>query len=281
MNDQLSSSKKIQTFSQRKGYKPVRQVLQLEGMDDTLRISLWNILDALFWRQSDFLYASRPKVAKIWNFSDSLWFIHFKQPIDQKPDSAHKIVEFIRNHFFTCQWYEVYDFLEFVVQYFKNEDYTTALNIILQDELAGYRIVSNVVTDVTNEIEIELLETTLADNEFPAVKAHLQRALELLSNKEQPDYRNSIKESISAVESLVKEITGNPKATLGNALGHIEKSGKMHPALKQALSSLYGYTSDENGIRHAMLEEPNISAAEAKFMLLSCTSFINYLKSKS
>jgi len=50
--------------------------------------------------------------------------------------------------------------------------------------------------------------------------------------------------------------------------------------LKEAFSKLYGYASDEGGIRHAMLEEPTLSAADAKFFLLSCTSFINYVKSK-
>jgi len=37
----------------------------------------------------------------------------------------------------------------------------------------------------------------------------------------------------------------------------------------------------KNGIRHAMLEEPNIGVEDAKFFLLACTSFVNYLKSKN
>jgi hypothetical protein len=102
----------------------------------------------------------------------------------------------------------------------------------------------------------------------------------LLSNREQPDYRNSIKESISAVESLARIMTNNHKATLGDALKIIERSGKLHPALKEGFSKLYGYTSDEGGIRHAMLEEPNLTSADAKFFLISCTNFINYMKSK-
>lgn len=43
---------------------------------------------------------------------------------------------------------------------------------------------------------------------------------------------------------------------------------------------LYAYTSDEGGIRHAMLDEPNLTAADARYFLLSCTSFVNYLKSQ-
>ena len=125
-----------------------------------------------------------------------------------------------------------------------------------------------------------MLKTALADKDFPNVKAHLQRALELLSDRKTPDYRNSIKESISAVESIAKEIAQKPKAELGDALKEIENQGKIHGAMKKAFLNLYGYTSDADGIRHALMEESNLTADDAKFFLLSCTSFINYLKAK-
>jgi len=75
-------------------------------------------------------------------------------------------------------------------------------------------------------------------------------------------------------------VSGNPKATLGAALNKIEKTHQLHPALKKALSSLYGYTSDSGGIRHALLEENSISYSDAKFMLVSCSAFINYVLGK-
>ena len=60
----------------------------------------------------------------------------------------------------------------------------------------------------------------------------------------------------------------------------IEGRGLLHSALKDAFSKLYAYTSDEQGIRHAMLDEPNLTRADARFFLLSCTSFVNYLKAQ-
>lgn len=58
---------------------------------------------------------------------------------------------------------------------------------------------------------------------------------ELLADRKSPDYRNSIKESISAVEAICKLITGSQKATLEDALRQLEtKLGSVHPALKDA-----------------------------------------------
>ena len=55
----------------------------------------------------------------------------------------------------------------------------------------------------------------------------------------------------------------------------------IHPAFEQALLKLYGYTSDAKGIRHALSEnDDKIFYSEAKFMLVSCSAFINFLMTK-
>jgi hypothetical protein len=55
----------------------------------------------------------------------------------------------------------------------------------------------------------------------------------------------------------------------------------LHKALKSSFSSLYGYTSDSDGIRHAMLEESKLTFIDAKYMLVACTAFINYVLGKA
>jgi hypothetical protein len=103
----------------------------------------------------------------------------------------------------------------------------------------------------------------------------------LFSDRKNHDYRNSIKEAISAVESFCKIVTNNDKAELGDALKEIESQVKLHAALKAAFTKLYGYTSNADGIRHALMDEPNVGFEDAKFMLVSCSAFINYLIAKS
>lgn len=269
----------MKRFSQRKGITPVSNEIQVGAMNEELRNSLWNVFDVLIWSSKDFMWVQYGKPG-INNFSENLWFHFYKQPIDSRPEHSTRKLAIIREKFFSYEWYEVYDFIEFVISKFgQNQHLVEALNAILERELAGYRIISGNVVDITGEQEVVMLEEALKDTRFEGVNAHLKRALELLSDRKSPDYRNSIKESISAVESIAKIISDNPKATLGDALKILEKNNKLHPALKNGFSSLYGYTSDENGVRHSMLEEPNLTIADAKYFLLSCTSFVNYLKS--
>lgn len=69
------------------------------------------------------------------------------------------------------------------------------------------------------------------------------------------------------------------KGTLGEAIKHLENKGvNIHPSLKAAFLKLFGYTSDAKGIRHAGdIGGASSTFEEAKFMLVSCSAFVNYL----
>ena len=271
--------------------KPVPDILQVDDMSDELRTSIWNVLDLELWSAEEFVRTHSGRFGKIVGFSKLFWYHYFKKPLDEIPQRPDSMLQVFRDYFFSCEWFEVYDFVGEVIKYMPDSiphgrvdmrnNLITRLNWVLERELSGYRFVSDQFVDITDEQEVKMLEEALRDTRFSGPTAHLQRSLELLADRENPDYRNSIKESISAVESMVQIVADSPKATLGDALSSLERSGKLHGALKAGFSSLYGYTSDEGGIRHAMLEEgTNITAAEAKYFLMSCTTFVNYLKAK-
>ena len=121
----------------------------------------------------------------------------------------------------------------------------------------------------------------LLKNEYQPVYDHISKANKLLADREKPDYENSIKESISAVEAICEIITETKgkEATLGNMLKKLEDNGvEIHKGLKSAFNILYGYTSDANGIRHAGdIGGLSSTFEEAKFMLIACCAFVNYL----
>lgn len=146
----------------------------------------------------------------------------------------------------------------------------------------AYRFVEKEIVEISSKEEIVAIETALKKSENN-VMVHLQSALNLLAKKPTGDYRNSIKESISAVEAVCREMTGTNK--LGDALDELEKLGIGIPkVLKIGFDKLYGYTNNkETGIRHALMDNEGSyipSSAEAIFMMVSCSAFINYLYAK-
>jgi hypothetical protein len=269
------------TFSQRRGLHSSPSRLEPNQMTEELRASLWNALHLSLWDAPGFI-RTRTGPGAMMQFARDLWYQHFKRPFSTIPRYPEAVLKALEEYFFDCDWNEVYDFLEAVFSLRKSERVNTALNTVLERELAAFRLVGGRFINVTDEQELVALNQVLrATDVYASVGVHFQRALELLSDRANPDFRNSIKESISAVEATARILTGNESATLGDALKLLEREHDLHKALKDGFSKLYGYTSDEGGIRHAMLEEPSLGIAEAKFFLLSCTSFVNYLKSRA
>jgi len=275
----------MKLFSQRHGYKPVKNVIQLDSMDSDLRNGLWNALDMYYWSKAGHTHALKDD-REIYPLIHHLWLDYFKRPTDSISFSWANTYTHIRSYFFSCDWYEVYDFVEFVASYYYdlpvNKEFMKYCNEILERELSGYRFIGEKIAPITAEEEITEIEKALESTDsLRPVVIHLQEALKLSSDRKSPDYRNSIKESISAVEAICILITGRKEATLGQALKVIKDKIGLHPALEKSFSSLYGYTSDAEGIRHALLKESNLGFEDAKFMLVSCASFINYLKIKA
>jgi hypothetical protein len=63
----------------------------------------------------------------------------------------------------------------------------------------------------------------------------------------------------------------------------LEQKSNIHGALKKGFLALYGFTSDEQGIRHPLLdkEAPAVDEADAMFMIGACSAFLSYLTNKS
>ena len=187
----------------------------------------------------------------------------------------------MRNYFFEAQWYEIYDFIEFVATHgpkTQKTKFTSACNYFLESENSAYRFLNGKIVEISSSNELQEIQNAIEKSTpYYGVKQHLSSTISKLSDRENPDYRNTIKESISAVESLCKTVSGKEKATLGEALIALEKGGKIHSALKSAFKALYGYTNDADGIRHALIEERSLTSADARFMLISCSAFVNYV----
>lgn len=278
-------------FSQKIGKTAVRVALQIESIDTRLENRLWNvILNDFFEKISDYSSygdeSNRGKICKI------LWEEFFGERTDEISSysaggvNSDGVIRYIRDWFLNAEWYEKYDMIEYLAMMdcrALHLGFVQECNQALKKEAAAYRIVDENIVQITSEEEIEEIEQAIENTDaWKSVNTHLRTSLDFLSNRGNPDFRNSIKEAICAVESMCVIITGDKNATLGKALAVIEKQYKIHGALKSAFTSLYGYTSDSGGIRHSLLEDDiEVTMEDAKFMIVSCSAFINYLKAKT
>lgn len=276
-------------FSQRYGYTPAQKAIQRESADEPLRIILWNHLNQRVWRLwqrddrlANFQGRSGLNNRTVESAIESTWTILLEQSVDELEKSSYqenRPIGYKQLHqvFMSCAWHTMYDMLEHIVMASRNledPELLQSFNEVLAKAGSAYRFIGEVLAEVADANEIETIDDALNSASDP-VRAHLDTALHMLSDRTAPDYRNSIKESISAVEAACRLTTGNAKATLGQAL---KKVSNLHPAMQGGFSSLYGYTCDASGVRHALLEEATITFADAKFMLVACSAFVNYLK---
>lgn len=261
----------------------MRVEIQKDSMDSRLINKIWSALDIVYWRSLSRgeEYLSFHKNYEI--LFTRMWISFFCLPLDTLSHHIPSLREKLREKYFKFKWNEVLDFIEFIADNFPDDEVNRAFmnlaNQFFESELSAYRFVNGQIIEMTSDEERREIEEALKTPVSP-VRAHLGKALTLLDRKS-PDYSNSIKESISAVEAICQIITGKKSATLGQAIKAVEGKVQLHPALKTAFPSLYGYTSDADGIRHALLDEPNLGFDDAKYFLVSCSAFINYLISKS
>ncbi len=263
------------TFSERYGYsvKPI----QINNMSKELRNRIWNVYTSE-------IYIDKEEIDTncLEEIMDQVGLV--RETINNKFDLENNLREF-RIWFIQAEWYKIYDFIEIYLSYLSTrtrKDARKNFNDVLSWENSGYRVIGEKVVPITNPNEMSCIEHAQR-TKYSSVDTHFKKATELFSKRPIPDYENSIKESISAVEAICSIITGEKGkcATLGQTISKLEGKGvHIHPSMIKAYSALYGYTNDEKGIRHGGIDFANAPAEDAKYMLVSCSAFVNYLMEK-
>lgn len=260
-------------FSDRTKKEPISTIIQKDNLDERTRNKIINIIDVII-DNCDKGY----KLDKFYNYIYKTVFCVTKNEIPYyDSDKRQNIIDGIKKDW---QYYDILSFIEEIVIWYNKsfyQDLTGIFNELFEIECVGYRFVNMQITDIINDEEIKEIEEAL-NTKYSACSESINKALNLLYNRDNPDYSNSVKESISAIEAICNIILGTNNATLGEALKRLEKNGfEIHSAMKNAFISLYGYTSDKSGIRHNNGVDENTTFEEAKYMLVSCSAFLNYL----
>jgi hypothetical protein len=274
------------SFSKRMGLQEPKDTLQLESMDDDLRVRLWNALCFHYWDNA--LYRTPVHTYAVHENMNALvqaiWREHFILRTDSISTNWSIIYQNLATYFFEhANWHQTYDFIEFVPNNYRttaktNDIFRFECNLILEKEFSGYRFIGEIISPISNTIEMQAI-TEATDSKFQSSNIHIENALRLFSDKKAPDYRNTIKESISAVEAVCRQIT--KESTLDRSLNKIQNKIHINDQFKQGLEKIYHYTNGPDGIRHALLEDGSqADFEEAKFMLVTCSAFVNFLAGK-
>lgn len=266
---------KKKRFSERMGLEPP-PVLQLGSMDERLQNGLWNEIHGLLNRLRTSERGDAPSV----EFLRRVWGDHLGGTVDEI--SVHSSGEArLREVFYELPWNHVFELAEFIAE--ESRSFVEGCNRVLEREHSAYRFSSEkLIVEITDETQLEAIDkATTETSELDSVHDHLRTAQERFSDREKPDYRNCVKESISAVEALASLMVGE-KGTLAESLAKFPEKGiPLHPALIRAWSNTYGYTSDRDGVRHGGTGEDvtkeEVSQAEALYMLVKCSAFVSYL----
>jgi hypothetical protein len=280
VEDDLSRRKSL-TFEQAEGAEPLPTQLKLTELSKGLRARLWAVLyrdisssvdDGRFVGEWEEILADK----HVYRDGRAIDEYH------RIAGTAALVLEEIKSVILVGDYVKVFGLLQWILRHracphFLSEE----LNGELNAAGAAYRIYDgDTITPIASEAEAQSVARAFEDlamSEFHGARAHLKNAATHLTGGE---FSASVRESIHAVESVARQL--EPTGEFSKALSKLEKSAKIHGAMRAGFGSLYGYTSDEKGIRHPLLDDATakVDEADALFMIGACAAFVSYLINK-
>ena len=276
------------TFSERYGYEQLPEPMALERLSDDLRREIWNIIRLSLLENRKGVGNSHYFPDDFERFVEYLFGKLLKKPEDEISTDYEHVSELFKQIILEGR----FDHLLSLIELIANDDSATSrfarnIGALFDSRAAAYRL------DVTRKpyqffprsnLEqghaVQQALKTVEESGMTGASVHLRQAAKHINAQQ---YADSISDSILAVESVARTIDPKSENTLGPALKSLEKAGVInHKVLNAAFSKLYGYTNDEQGIRHALLDKdsPEVGLDEAMFMFGACASFTAYLLNK-
>jgi hypothetical protein len=183
----------------------------------------------------------------------------------------------------SLKWWEFYDLCEEMLRISKAPDELSKdIEAVFVQENLPYSITTAGITWRLSEPAEEAVTQTrhlLSQPEFAGPSGQWERALHALSQRP-PDSIGCIRDAIGAMEGLGRILSNRPNDTLGQITNPFATQIGMHPALARAISSIYGYRGDENGIGHGATSPLQVLEPEAEFILLLSAATMIYLTKK-
>jgi hypothetical protein len=271
------------TFEQAEGAAPLPRQLRPKEISSELRARLWEVVHRSFDKYK-YRGDGGAEFLDTWEsiFYDMHVLRHHGMADDFENDYYHLVAE-AKEVFQKGDYIAVFGWIQWVLRHqHVPQALSEEIEYVLKAARAAYRVLDgNTVVPVGSDAERETLQRAFADlavAEFHGARAHLRKAAEEATAGH---YADSVRESIHAVESVVRVL--EPDANFSRALVKLGKKTTIHGAMKSGFDSLYGFTSDQDGIRHPLLEKAaaDVDEADALFMIGACAAFVSYLINKA
>jgi hypothetical protein len=279
----MASKDDYRPFSQRTGLVPVPPQLQLGQVSEELRRLIDYAVDLEIEREKKHGTASSYFSGSWLGVSKDLHVRFFGEPILTYKNEPHRLRVALERCFANFSLGKLFDLVEFFVRH-PNCSNTLKAELVeaFATARAAYRIIDSQVVAIGTAEQgaavVAAIDTAEAIG-ASAARSHLIAAGAELRNGNWP---GSVRESIHAVESMARILAPGTDA-LGPALTILDKADHLHGSLRTAFLQLYGYTCNEEGVRHAKVfgDEAQVDEADALFMLGACASFVSYLISRT
>ena len=273
------------TFEQREGLAPLPSQLALGTLSQEARAYLWALVHESMTRSMRYpALGGHPHLQEPWHgIMRKKHLFRDHRMADEFQNNAGALIDEMKVVFVKGSYADVLGLVEWLLGFEPALGLAGAVDAALIASRCAYRVYDrDTIGPATTSEEGQALAKAIADaapGKFDGARTHLKSAAGLLSSGKWSD---SVRESIHAVESVARVMAPGAN-TLDPALKELKKTGKVHEALQQGFGKLYGFTSDEGGIRHALLDDAQspVDEADALYMLGACASFVSYLISKT
>ena len=281
----------MKLFSHKNNYKKKNHNVQRDLFDQKTLNKIWDIIYKTIYSKEGEYKIYEKGIKNIEKVLELIYIDIFKKPSDEAPEmyrfSNYFYVEVNKKVYNDLKnmWFNDFNFEQRknIIEIFckvMDGGIVNQFNDLFEELLVPYRInSSNMIVSIDSKEEYKEIEKAI-ENE-----SHMEKALEKLHDREKSDYRNSIKESILAVEEVCKSIytiynSETKSDKFSDYVDFIEEKFFLHHSFAESLKNIYKFSSDEKWIRHSGKTESNIYYEDARLILIMCSAIINYLKEK-
>ena len=268
------------TFAQREAGAPLPQQMARGEITRGLRVRLFDVLRTAI----DVEYVDRIGNCVVGDWEEILGDLHIEF-LEMMPDEFNSLWTIqesdLKALFERGDFARIYGLIEFILRHEQcPKRFAQRVNDVLEETQAAYRIFGgDTLAPYASEEEAAIVAGAAEDvgsHELDGVSRHYKAAMTALTGG---DYAGSMRESIHAVESLTKLMTG--EKTLQDGVVKLARQKHLHVTVQAALEKIAAWTNAVAGIRHAndaTAAAPAVEEDDAIYMLAICGATLSYLK---